>query len=248
MNTLFIGKPTFLKDEIDSTNQWAFKEIEKGTVTEGTLFRAGLQTAGKGQRGNKWNSLSNQNLLLSYVLVPKFLMLHEQFKITMAVSLAIKATLESFLPSGVSVKWPNDIYVNNQKIAGVLIESSSDQGRMSTTVVGIGLNVNQRFFDPHLNATSLLLETGVIQPLDSVLQKLNAQLERWYLKLRNNSHDLEHGYKEALFKLNHWQLFEIDTDRKEFQIKGVNKTGQLLLADKFGEIKSFNLFEIKMII
>lgn len=248
LSTLFIGYPTFFIDEIDSTNQWAFSEIGKGTVTEGTLYRAGLQTAGKGQRGRKWDSLANQNLLLSYVLIPKFLLLQEQFKLTMAVSLAIKATLDVFLPNRVSVKWPNDIYVDNQKIAGVLIESSSDQGKMATTVVGIGLNINQRFFDENVNATSLLLETGVMQSLDAVLDQLNVQLEKWYVKLRNNSTDLHQLYTEALFRLNQRHLFEVGGNKAEYKVMGVNKNGQLLLADNNDVTKSYHLFEVKMIV
>jgi BirA family biotin operon repressor/biotin-[acetyl-CoA-carboxylase] ligase len=242
-----MGKPSYFQDEIASTNQWATSQLQKEPVSEGTLFRAGHQTAGKGQRGNEWNSLPKQNLLLSYVLRPNFLQISEQFRLTMAISLGIKEMLTHFFIQNVRVKWPNDIYVNDQKIAGVLIEASSEGTRMSSTVVGIGLNVNQRFFSPAINATSMLLETGTAHSPDEVLEVLNQKLEKWYLKLRGNSTELPTMYTKALYSLNKNHAFVIDNERCERRVVGVNKNGQLLLADEYGVVQAYHLFQVKML-
>lgn len=248
MSTLFMGKPQFYLEEVDSTNAWALQEIAKGVVTEGTLYSAGIQTSGKGQRGNVWNSLAKQNLLLSYVVQPRFLLLQDQFKLTMAVSLAIRATLDTYLPGKVSVKWPNDIYVDDMKIAGVLIEASSERGRLATTVIGIGININQRFFNSSVNATSLLLETGVMHPLDAILNSLNVELEKWYISLRNSNARLTETYTQSLYKLNQWHAFSIGGKQTECKVMGVNKSGQLMLADKNEKVTAYHLFEVKMLV
>ena len=177
------GVPLDYLPKTGSTNH-AAREKE---YQNGTLVLAERQTAGRGQRGNRWSSAPGENLTFSVVLHPDFLPVHRQFYLSKAVCLALADTLEGFLdspaepaqetgpspkkkPGGVFIKWPNDIYVGARKIVGILIENDLSRETLSRSIVGIGINVNQTRFPAELpNPTSLALETGSAHELTEVL-------------------------------------------------------------------------------
>ena len=135
--------------------------IKNTEVAEGTVVLAKEQTSGRGQVNNTWESSYGDNLLMSIVLYPEFLHAGNQFLLSKFVSLAIVDFLSYYLEN-VTIKWPNDIYVGNKKIAGVLIENSLRGAFISSSVVGIGLNVNQTEFSSSIpNPTSLKNESNV---------------------------------------------------------------------------------------
>ena len=150
-------------DSLESTNKYC-ELLNLGETEEFTVIVAKEQTAGIGQRGNHWAAAPGQNLTFSVVLRPAFLPAADQYALTKAVSLAIVDTLAPLLPQRaeeVRIKWPNDIYVDDRKICGILINNHLQQERIAATVVGIGLNVNQRTFPDWVpNPTSLALLTG----------------------------------------------------------------------------------------
>ena len=117
------------------------------------------------------------NLTASYILYPGFLSADKQFFLNMAVSLAVRELCEEVTGHEIRIKWPNDIYHRNKKLAGILIENTISGSQISSSVIGIGLNVNQTSFDPDLpNPTSVKLITGHETPIDDIIPKLNSCL------------------------------------------------------------------------
>ena len=147
-NTLFIGKFSFHLSSIDSTNKFAHNLISKTNPIEGTAIRADEQTAGRGQFGSKWQANPRENITISIILCPKFLLVKQQFLLNAAMALGVYDFINEIIgySSELTIKWPNDIYVGNQKIAGILIENSIQQDVINNSIIGIGLNINQKTF------------------------------------------------------------------------------------------------------
>ena len=131
--------------ETRSTNLVLKEMLREYELPEGFVLRTDFQSAGKGQPGNSWEAEKGKNLLFSVLLYPHHIAITEQFILSQLVSVAILRTLNSFC-TGFSIKWPNDIYFGDKKIAGILIENSLQGTKLNTSIVGIGLNVNQKIF------------------------------------------------------------------------------------------------------
>jgi BirA family biotin operon repressor/biotin-[acetyl-CoA-carboxylase] ligase len=248
LDTLFTGKIVHFKEETESTNDWADQEMKTSKVLEGTLFKADSQTKGKGQRGRHWTSVAGKNILSSYVFYPSFVHVSQQFCLVKAVSLALKDVLDQYLIDKVQIKWPNDIYVNDLKIAGVLIESAMKGSMISSSVVGIGLNVNQQLFDAKMNATSLILETGRGFDVNSVLSELSFFLERRYLAIRANQNAADIEYQQSLYKLDKAWEYQVGNESNRMINRGVDSLGQLLLEDEYGRTNPYGLHEARMVL
>ena len=180
---MIIGSIIERHDILPSTNVYATQLMAKKDVIEGTVIVVKYQTAGKGQGSHTWDSDSNKNLLFSIILYPDTVLPEEQIFITMAVSLGVCDFLNSFF-EGSQIKAPNDIYYNNHKIAGILIENTIVDGIINSCVVGIGLNVNQTSFHSDLpNPISIANITGKEQNTDDCLNKLLACLDKRYKEL-----------------------------------------------------------------
>lgn len=161
--------------ETDSTNSYAAREASR--LPDQVLVITDSQTAGRGQRGNSWESEPGCNLTFSLFFRPADFPAREQFALSEAVALAVKAALA---PLGVEarVKWPNDIYVGDRKIAGLLLEHKLIGSRIAHTIAGIGLNVNQRrFLSPAPNPVSVWQLTGRETDLSALLDSIAACLE-----------------------------------------------------------------------
>jgi BirA family biotin operon repressor/biotin-[acetyl-CoA-carboxylase] ligase len=248
LDTLFTGKIETFVAETTSTNELAAHAVKSSRVIEGAAFRAGYQTKGKGQRGREWSSTANQNVLVSYVYFPVFLKSDEQFCLIKAVSLAVKDLLDKYLMDKATIKWPNDIYINNLKIAGILIESTMKGAYMGSSVIGIGLNVNQSVFDPRVNATSIVLETGQGCNLNMFFQELSFHLENRYLMLKRNTRSLDVEYLNSLYRLNTKSEFVVNEENRMMTINGVDELGQIILTDENGTQDAYGLHQIKMVI
>lgn len=248
MDTLFTGKIVHRVEETTSTNELAAQALKKSKIIEGTAFIAEHQTQGKGQRGRIWQSYPNQNILVSYIYYPKFLKADQQFYLIKAVSLAIKDLLDKYLMDKARIKWPNDIYINDLKITGILIESSMKGSFMGSSIIGIGLNVNQKEFSDHVNATSLVLETGIGCNLEMLFSELSYHLEQRYLMLKKNPRSLDKEYEQALYRLNKKTRFELEGLNTEMTVLGVDELGQLKVANDNGELFHYGMHQIKMVI
>ena len=130
--------PTYIHlESIRSTNTYLAQNAE-GAV-HGTVVYADCQTAGRGQRGNSWESADFKNITMSMLLRPANVKPSCQFWLSEAVALAVVHTLDRYIDNGVSIKWPNDIYWNDRKICGILVEHSLSGGKIDHTIAGIGL-------------------------------------------------------------------------------------------------------------
>ena len=155
MEQLSEKRLTIRLDETESTNSYLKKVVKEERPEEGTLVIADFQTGGRGQMGNSWFSSKGDNLLFSLLVYPAQVKANEQFIISRIASLAIKNTLDLFIDD-IRIKWPNDIYWQDKKIAGILIENDLQGDVIDNSVIGIGLNINQEKFPAELpNLVSL---------------------------------------------------------------------------------------------
>ncbi|HAY71465.1 MAG TPA: biotin--[acetyl-CoA-carboxylase] ligase, partial [Saprospirales bacterium] len=142
-----IGSHRIYLESINSTSTFAQELLSKSNPNEGTVISAGYQTSGKGQGSNKWQSEADKNILLSFILYPKFLKASKQFYLSIFVANAIVNWLDKIIPEQpVRIKWPNDIYVGHQKLGGILIQNTLKADAIEHAVIGIGLNVMQQQF------------------------------------------------------------------------------------------------------
>ena len=154
--TLFTGRNLIKVKTIASTNNYALELLANNEPIEGTAIMAEYQQSGKGQRGSGWLSDEGANLLVSLIFYPRFLSPNNQFYLNIIASLAVMETVNNFCRADVKVKWPNDVYANERKIAGILIENSIRGSQIFSSVIGIGLNINQTSFPQFdVEATSL---------------------------------------------------------------------------------------------
>ncbi len=147
MLLVHIGEHIIHFDQLPSTNAYAAELLSKSKPVEGTVITTDNQYAGKGQIANKWESAPNKNVSLSIVLYPSFLKLENQFRFNQAISIAVYHTVDAYLPGQVKIKWPNDIYILDHKVAGILIQNQIRSQSISSAIVGIGINVNQDHFE-----------------------------------------------------------------------------------------------------
>jgi BirA family transcriptional regulator, biotin operon repressor / biotin---[acetyl-CoA-carboxylase] ligase len=250
-DTLFIGKALHFFPELPSTNQVALDLVSKSKPSEGTAVFTFRQTAGRGQIGSRWESEPNKNIALSVILHPKCLPVRQQFMLNKAVSLAIRDVVADslahhYLP--VCVKWSNDIYVGNEKIAGILIQNVISGTYLQYSIIGIGLNVNQiKFPDFVPNATSLQLQSNQSFDLKLILKQIFEKLEQYYLLLKFGHFDrLDALYLQYLYQYQQPALYQ-RLDGRVFRgtILGVTDIGRLQILTDAKELETFDLKEIK---
>jgi BirA family transcriptional regulator, biotin operon repressor / biotin---[acetyl-CoA-carboxylase] ligase len=242
-NTLFIGKQLVFVPECHSTNTLALQISQGRAANEGTVVITNNQTAGRGQRGNTWESAPGMNLTFSVILTPGFLESKAQFYLTIITSLAVCDYLETKCDSPISVKWPNDILVQQKKISGILIENQVQGARITYAITGIGFNINQTEFQ-HDKATSLKTITGVEHQLEPALHLLLHCLEVRYLQLKQQKFSLlQNAYLSKLYLLNEVHTFTLANDRFEGTIRGVDDMGKLCVETNAG-LKYFGNKEI----
>lgn len=249
-NTKFTGKSIHFLPTCHSTNTVASELIRAQKAVNGLIVITNEQTAGRGQHGNTWLSDSNLNLTLSAIFLPITYFVADWFYLNIISSLAVLKTIERFLPleKQVTVKWPNDIYIGNKKVSGILIENTLRGDKIQTIVMGIGLNVNQSQFDIS-HATSLLQEAGGEISLQKIFMQLCESLEYYYIKLEQGCkielHDL---YLQKLFRLNQIHSFRDVESTFSGIIRGISVNGELKIEKEFGEVKSYAFKEVAFLI
>ncbi len=227
--TAFIGQIYKYLPSCQSTNDEASALIASANPIEGTLVTTDHQVAGRGQRGNTWESHRAENLTFSILLKPDFLAPGEQFWLTIAISLGVYDTLRPLLGESVRIKWPNDIYVNDQKLGGILIENTIQRTQLTWSVVGIGLNINQTEFR-YPAATSLQQQSPLPGGYDrpGMLALFCETIEKRYLQLRTGQRDtLKADYLRVLYR--YQQEHNFSTNGQPFcgTIAGIDPVGRL---------------------
>lgn len=240
-----IGSTIVKLDRVDSTNNYAAKELLTKSLKEGTVFAAECQQSGRGTGQASWESAEGLNLTFSIVLYPQFLAISRQFYISRAISLGVADFLTKYV-GGVSIKWPNDIYVNDKKIAGILIETAISGGKFTRAIVGIGLNINQeKFISDAPNPVSLKNLTGETYDLSLSLSDLCTCLNRRYRSLiSGNFTKLRQDYDQLLYLKGVWANFREQHSAFEGKILGLEEDGRLKIETRQGEERGFYFKEV----
>ena len=250
MNTLFVGQNAVHLKSIDSTNSYATEMLRQITPNEGMIVFTFEQTNGRGQRGNTWQSEPFKNVAFSVILQPSFLHADEQFLLTKITSLAVSDLMAEILKTqGIEaetrIKWPNDIYINGRKVAGILIENTLRENTIQHSVIGIGININQTQFDGALNAASIKTFTEKDSDLKFVVERLCEFLEARYLQLKTNKRDnIDFMYLQRLFQLNEWRSYLENDKFFEGKIVSVTSSGKLQMELHNSTIKEFDLKQV----
>lgn len=237
-------------DQVGSTNDLCMECAQRGEA-EGLVVAAHYQTHGRGQRGNVWTSERGQNLLFSVLLRPSFLRVDEQFLITQAVAVALCLLMEQCgVHQDVRIKWPNDIYLDNSKVVGVLVENSFCSEQLDVSVVGVGINLNQSEFPASLpNPTSLALSAGCSFDAEEVLQRFLRLLANTYAMLRNGQrHELHQNYMSRLYRYGRQARYRCATGDFVATIVGISSIGELRLQLPDGAVRSFGFKEIAFVV
>lgn len=228
----------------------------------GFYIRADYQSAGRGQTGNSWFSLKGQNLLFSILLRDCDIAAGEAFLINMAVSLAIRNTLVTMSPEcKASIKWPNDIYIGDRKVCGILVENYLEGATISRSIVGIGLNVHQTEWPEVLpNPISLYEATGNTYDIDALCAEIVAEIKRQMARL-GRGENLKSEYMAALYRREGWWPYaerEVNTiptairrDSEaafEAQTADITTQGELVLERRDGSRKNYHFKQIQFII
>ena len=239
-------------DRLDSTNSEALRQISR--LDNLSVVAALEQTAGRGQRGNRWSSDPGENLTFSIVLQfgaegPAPLPARKQFNLSCVATLALREFLGE-AGASVRIKWPNDIYAGDRKICGMLIENGLSGESLAYSVVGIGLNLNQRTFPVELvNPTSLARLTGRHYPLRDSLETLLGHFDKWLTYLYDTEL-LHREYLKHLYRIGEPYGY-VDCIRDENvrgSISGITPEGRLLLSLPDGSTRSYGFKEISYII
>lgn len=226
-------------EETASSNTYAMKLANKEIIEEGTVVWVKKQTQGRGQSNHIWHSEPNQNLTVSFILYPSYLPLIKQFYLSKAVALGVYLTVKKFCKKDVRVKWPNDIYVNTNKIAGILIENSIQKDEYKIAIVGVGLNVNQKEFPKDIpNPTSLLIESGKLFDLKEVLNELQTQILYMYGLLKKGMFAyIDELYNSVLYKKEEEVTLLKDNQSLKATILHVDENGLLNVIINMTEYK-----------
>lgn len=232
-------------DSVDSTNNYATQLVKLGDYAEGVVIMADEQTCGRGQINNTWESEKGKNLLLSIILKPHFLPIQQQFMLSKVICLAICETNSEHIVN-ISIKWPNDIYIGDKKVAGVLIENSIMGSQIDSTVAGIGLNVNQTCFRSNApNPISLAALTQTKFDIEALLHRLLENINKWYSILRSNEYiTINNAYSELMYRKNQEAFYADSTGEFAGTIIGVNAIGQLIIRKKDNTLKEYHFKEV----
>ncbi|HPS13423.1 MAG TPA: biotin--[acetyl-CoA-carboxylase] ligase [Prolixibacteraceae bacterium] len=240
--------PIVKLDVTNSSNNYAMEHLIKEGWKEGTVVFANFQTKGKGQMKNSWESEPGKNILMSIVLYPNFIPVKQQFLISKVVALGVSDVV-SLWAENVSVKWPNDIYVGDKKIAGILIENALLGNEILHTVAGIGLNVNQQtFVSDAPNPVSLGQLTHMEFDREEILQLLIGSIEKWYDRLKAGGQELiDEAFLSRLYRLEVEANFTDESGAFQGKIVGVNSIGQLLIEKKNGSTAAYHFKEVAFV-
>ena len=232
-----------------STNSLQSEYIERQDLPEFSVVLTHHQTSGRGLAGNIWQSDPGKNLTISVLLYPDFLPAAAQFQLTKVVALALAGCVREQLgQEDVFIKWPNDIFAAEKKLAGILTETAVMHQALRHAVIGIGLNVNQSSFPRHLPcATSMKMLSGREYDLYKVLASLMEQLRKRYQQLKSGEEGILHrDYLSMLFGIHRLAAYVVRGVKMQGIIRGINNYGHLLLETEKGHLGAYDLKEVSL--
>lgn len=237
------------KDQLASTNEYAVDYMANNASFDKTVIGTNKQYSGRGQRTAQWESEEGKNLTISVLFQPTFVPASEQFAVSEVISLGVVDYLSRHI-NGVRIKWPNDIYYRDNKIAGILIEHVVMGQCLSNSICGIGLNINQEVFTSDApNPISLKQMTDVNYCLESELEILLECIDARYESLRSGeSEELRNSYMDALYRRDGYHSYKEGDETFNAKILDVNEMGQLVLERRGGIQKTYNFKEVSFVI
>lgn len=251
-NTLFIGKVLHYLDITDSTNEYAKLLLANSKPIHGTVILSYNQTRGRGQYGRIWENVSKGSMAYSLLLKDRNTPVRNQYILNKAIALGTVNCISRLLPdeSDAKIKWPNDIMVNDRKIAGILIENNFRGEIISSSIVGIGINIGQNEFPENLPyATSLRLSGDFCSEPDKVVEVLSLELEKCLIAFyKGQFKKINDGYEQKIWKLGEGANFTSE-EGTNFSaiIRGVDEEGRIEL-EQAGKIKVYThgVIRVKM--
>ncbi|MCA5005985.1 biotin--[acetyl-CoA-carboxylase] ligase [Sphingobacterium bovistauri] len=223
-------------EELPSTNDYLKELLSKvKPLDPHTVIMTKNQTAGKGQRGNQWKSAANQNLTASFLISPEKLDISNQFSLTLIASLAVYDTLKTFVKQDVAIKWPNDILINNKKIAGILIENKISGSYIKHSIVGIGINVYQYDFPAEIDqkTTSLILENELlVVKILQLAHLIQEKIKHYTVLSKENNAALLNLYNQKLFRKHELHSYNYEGNIVKGKIIKVESDGLLQIEIK----------------
>jgi BirA family biotin operon repressor/biotin-[acetyl-CoA-carboxylase] ligase len=247
MDNPFKDRQIFKVEKVDSTNNYT--SALPSDTPEGSIVWTLDQTQGRGQGTNKWESEPGKNLTFSIILHPTWLLAEDQFYLSKIISLAISDFIKLFTDN-VSIKWPNDIYVANGKIAGILIENSIKGQFIMQSIVGIGININQQTFSTYApNPLSIKQLTGNEYDLSKMLNILCDLIAFRYLQLKKKEiQTINENYLHTLYRLNQMANFIANGEKFEGMIIDVESNGTLIICEKNKKVRNFLHKEVEFVL
>jgi BirA family biotin operon repressor/biotin-[acetyl-CoA-carboxylase] ligase len=236
-------------EQIDSTNAYLQRKQSECDIRN-WVVSADEQTAGKGMGNNGWESEVGKNLTFSLAVDTGFLPAERQFLLSEAVPLGIVEVLDKLLPTEkFSIKWPNDLYYGNRKLAGILINSTIKANMMDLSIIGIGLNVNQmQFKDWPTQPISLKMITGKHYDLHPLLEQIAAHIIKKVELLKSNPTAIEQAYLKRLFRYQTWADYEVDGKALRLFMTGIDAFGRLQLVDEQQTLHCYEIKQIKFLV
>jgi BirA family biotin operon repressor/biotin-[acetyl-CoA-carboxylase] ligase len=239
-------------DETESTNKYLYEMLnaDDACVYDLTTVVAEYQTGGRGQRGNTWESNKGENLLFSMTLLPDFVKAKDGFIVSQAVALSMQQELSRVGKGCIRIKWPNDIYWNDRKLAGILIENGLRGQNIRYSIVGIGLNVNQtKFSDALPNPVSMAQIAG--HPFDRKLELhwiLRRIMENYENLLDGHRAYIREEYDKVLYRRDGFYRYRDANGEFVAELVNVENDGHLCLRDTDGNIRRYAFKEVEYVI
>lgn len=239
-------------NQVSSTNDYLAQLCKANKAQEFYTVVTEYQTSGKGQRGNTWESEVGKNLLFSIVVYPTALEANKQFYLSMLTAVSIVQALNKYI-DGFSIKWPNDIYWRNFKIAGILIENELQGKYITQSIIGVGLNINQENFQSDApNPISLKDILGVdinrIELFQKILQGLVASYRLLEEDFKKMSATIRILYQRNLYRRNGYYPYKDAEGTFMAQFEHIDPSGHLYLQDEQGKIRKYAFKEIEFIL
>lgn len=236
-------------EKLDSTNAY-LQRMQLEYDIRNWVVSTDEQTAGKGMGSNSWESEVGKNLTFSLAMDMSFLPAERQFLLSEAVPLGIIEVLDTFFPAEkLSIKWPNDIYYENRKLAGILINSTIKANIMDVSIIGIGLNVNQKQFqDWPTHPISLKMITGQTYDLQSLTKQIAERILIKVEQLKSAPATIEQEYLNRLFRYRTWANYEVNGKIMQLFLTGIDPFGRLQLVNEAQQSYSFDIKEIKYVL
>jgi BirA family biotin operon repressor/biotin-[acetyl-CoA-carboxylase] ligase len=240
-----IGYPFVKLNSVDSTNNYAMQRVKSGVAKHGTAYFAQEQIAGKGQRNKQWLSAKDENILLSVVLDTSQLLLSQQFGLNMVCALAALHLFNNYTTNNFKIKWPNDVYWQDRKTGGILIESAISGNALKYSIAGFGLNINQTIFEATLKKPASLKQiTGKDYNVIELAYELCSILEnKFYALLNGGFKNMLNEYNESLYKKNEMVKFKKDSRVFNGRVVKVDEAGRLIVHTAYEEAFEFGSIE-----